>query len=263
MSASEHFEAGQLDEAIAAAIAEVKAKPTDIAARCFLAELSCFAGEFDRTDRQLDTLSTQDPEAAAGVAEFRQLVRAAIAREECFTQGRVPEFLEQPTPYQESQLKAIVALREGNAGEAATLLAEAEEARAELPGKRGETAFDDCRDLDDLLAGTLEVLSTTGKYFWIPFAKVNSITFAPPQYPRDLLWRRVELDVEGGPDGVVYVPVIYPGTAEESDTALRLGRATDWRGGDDSPVRGVGQKTWLVGDEDVPILELESLTFGE
>ena len=30
------------------------------------------------------------------------------------------------------------------------------------------TAFDDLRDVDDLLAGSIEVLTTTGKYYWIP-----------------------------------------------------------------------------------------------
>jgi protein involved in temperature-dependent protein secretion len=36
---------------------------------------------------------------------------------------------------------------------------------------------------------------------------------------------------------------------------------TDWRGGDGGPVRGTGQRTFLVGEESVSILELKEITF--
>ncbi len=48
MNASELYEAGQLHEAVEAAISDVKGKPTDITLRYRLAELLCFAGDFDR-----------------------------------------------------------------------------------------------------------------------------------------------------------------------------------------------------------------------
>ena len=39
--------------------------------------------------------------------------------------------------------------------------------------------------------------------------------------------------------------------------AARLGRATDWTESD--PIRGTGQRTLLVGDEAIPMLELGTL----
>ena len=68
MSAREHYEAGRLDEALAAAKADVKAKPTDVSRRRFLSELLCFAGEIDKADVQLDAASEMDPKQAVGVA---------------------------------------------------------------------------------------------------------------------------------------------------------------------------------------------------
>ena len=59
----------------------------------------------------------------------------------------------------------------------------------------------------------------------------------------------------------MYVPILYPGTADETDDNIRLGRLTDWRGGDSTPVRGVGQRTFLVDDEARSIMELKALTF--
>ena len=43
---------------------------------------------------------------------------------------------------------------------------------------------------------------------------------------------------------------------------MRLGRMTDWRGGEGGPVRGVGQRMFVVGEEDRSIMELKELTFN-
>ncbi len=80
---------------------------------------------------------------------------------------------------------------------------------------------------------------------------------------RDLLWRCAHLIVRGGPDGEVFLSVLYPGAASEVNDQIRLGRSTDWRGGDGVPVRGVGQRTFLVGEDARPILELQTVTFDQ
>ena len=44
--------------------------------------------------------------------------------------------------------------------------------RPVVAGRRDGTDFADFRDADDLWAGNFEVLTTTGKYFWIPTERV-------------------------------------------------------------------------------------------
>jgi type VI secretion system protein ImpE len=61
----------------------------------------------------------------------------------------------------------------------------------------------------------------------------------------------------------VFVPVLYAGTYAEADDTLRLGRMTDWRGGDGTPVRGVGQRTFLGGDDAWPIMEVKEVTLEQ
>src|SRR4029077_19094874 len=90
---------------------------------------------------------------------------------------------------------------------------------------------------------------------------IESLEFREPARPRDLLWRRTHLIIRDGPDIEVFCPVLYAGSSAEADDSLRLGRATDWRGGDGTPVRGVGQRTFLVGEEATPILEVQTVTF--
>lgn len=260
-SAADLFRAGKLDEAIASAQAALRKAPTDLGARVLLAELLAFAGNLERADVILDAASTIDPSTAMVVAEFRQLVRADMARRQLFRDGRVPEFLAEPTDAQRLQLAALVALRAGDAADAAKGAAAAEAARPRTPGSHGQTAFDDFRDVDDLLAGSFEVLTTTGKYYWIPTERVLSVEFHAPKRPRDLLWRRASMSVNQGPDGDVYIPTIYA-TDETMTDLQRLGRETDWRQSGNGPVRGVGQRVFLVGDDDLALMDLTALRFG-
>ena len=261
MTAKECYQAGDLTGAAAAATEEVKQRPTDVARRLFLAELLCFTGELERADKQLDALGHQDPQTAMVVAMLRQLVRAEQARRDFFAEGRLPEFLEPPPAYLRLHLEASIRLREGRPDEAARLLDDAEQQRPHCAGTAGDAAFDDFRDIDDLTAPLLEVLTSTGKYYWIPVQRVELIEMRPPERPRDLLWRRAHVIVHGGPDGEVFLPSLYAGSSAEADDRLRLGHLTDWRGGDGSPNRGAGQRMFLVGEEAQGIMELETIAF--
>lgn len=260
MSASELYEAGKLKEAIAAQNEEVKKHPEDTGRRGFLCELLCFAGDFERADKHLEVIGKQDSKAMIGVALFRQLVRAEQARQQFYSEGRLPEFLTEPAEHLKLHLEASIRIREGNLAEAAEFLARAEEQRPKLPGTCDEQPFDDLRDLDDLTAPIFEILTSNGKYYWVPAEQVELIEFHPPERPRDLLWRRGHMIVSGGPDGEVYFPTVYVGSLTDADERIHLGRVTDWRTAVGAPVRGIGQRTFLVGDVDKPILQIQNIT---
>jgi type VI secretion system protein ImpE len=253
------FRDGKLAQAIAAATDTVKQSPTDIGARLLMAELLLFDGKLERADMILEAAAAVDPSAALVIAEFRQLLRAEKTRREVMTDGRVPEFLGQPTPTQTHLLQALVALRADDAAGAAAAAQAAEESRPAVAGTGDGAAFADFRDADDLSAGNFEVLTTTGKYFWVPTECVVSMEFHPAKRPRDLYWRRCSMIVRDGPDGEVYLPAIYP-TAEPAGGTLKLGRGTEWT--ESTPVRGKGQRLFLVGEEGVPMQQLSTLDFA-
>jgi type VI secretion system protein ImpE len=261
MTAQDHYQSGDLGAAITAALEAVKQHPTDGKHRGFLCELLCLTGDLERADRQLDALLTQEPEVAAGIGLFRQLIRAEQARQQFFADGRLPEFLDQPSPVLRLHLEASVLLRDGKAAEAAALLDRAEAERIHVKGTCDGKAFDDMRDLDDLTAPFFEVLTSNGKYYWIPIERVESMELHAPARPRDLLWPRVHMIVAGGPDGEVYLPALYVGSHADADGRIRLGRVTDWRGGEGKPVRGFGQRTFLLGEESRPLLEIREIEF--
>lgn len=257
MTAVEHYQAGRLNDAIADAIAAVKAAPTDLAKRTVLAEMLCFSGDLERADKHLDALAQQNPELGPGVALFRQLIRAELARKQFYEEGRVPEVVQQPSDSVRARLEASVALREQDMAAAKASLDEAN--AAALPrGMVNETECNMFRDLDDLTADVFEVLTPNGKYYWIPMELVVSIEFRNPESPRELMWRPAEMTVRDGPEGEVYLPTLYYGSSRAEDDATKLGRATEWHdvGG---IMRGIGQRMFLVGDEAKSILELASL----
>jgi len=261
VNAGELFRSCRLKEAITAALEEVRNNPTDAGRRLFLSELLCFSGELERADNQLDAVATGDAKIMPWILTFRQLIRAEQHRREVFTQGRPPEFLCRPEGAVKLLLEAATFARQGALQDAARLLDQAEQARPRVKGTCDGASFEDFRDLDDQVSCILEVLTTQGNYYWIPLDQIESIEFHKPVRSRDLLWRCTHLIVRDGPDGEVYVPVLYPGAAEESQDDLRLGRRTDWRGGDEIAVRGVGQRTFLVGDDARAIIELSTVTF--
>ena len=258
-SVSDLLRAGQLNDAITVANAAVRTAPTDIAQRVLLAELLLFAGNLERADVILDAAGQFDPSVAVVVSEFRQLLRAETARRQVLTEGRTPEILGSLSPDGQASLAALTALRSQDTTQAALHVAQAEALRPHTPGIANDQPFTDFRDADDLLPGHIETLTTTGKYFWVPLARIESMLFHPPKRQRDLFWRRCSMSVQAGPEGDVYVPALYY-TPTPSDTAHQLGRATSWQE-ENGIVRGVGQKIFMAGEHDYPIMDLHTVEF--
>jgi len=263
MTAHELYREGRLGDAIASLIAIVKKKPLDQESRGLLCELMIIQGQLERADKQLDLLAHQTPEQAMGISLFRQLIRAEEVRRQFFSQGRIPEVLIEPDALMQKYLQASVLLREGNLSEAQSVLTLVESERPVPSGTCNGVDFTEFRDLDDRTSGVLEVLTSTGKYYWVPFELITRIEFHAPSRPLDLLWRRATLETSiEHAEGDVYLPCIY----YQSDDAImtdahRLGRETDWLGCDDEPAQGIGQRLFLVGEEALPMMELEEIVF--
>jgi type VI secretion system protein ImpE len=263
-TADQYFREGQLTAAIEAVTRDVKERPGDCGRRGFFAELLCFAGEFERADRQLEVMADLDSGIAAGVAAFRQLIRGELARREFFLSGRLPELIGPPPEHLRLALEASIRIREQALTEAASLLAEAERRRPRIKVRCNGAELDEFRDLDDLTAFFFEIVAGNGNYYVVPIERVLRISLRPPQRPRDLFWRPADLAVQDGPEGEVFLPVLYvppPGAAPEflADSAIRLGRRSDWIGGEAGPLRGIGQRCFLAGDETLSLMELQEL----
>ncbi len=265
MNALELFNSGDLQNALAAAKQSVRDAPGDAEARSMLCQMFCFQNDWERADKQLEILGQQHSQMLVGVSLLRQLVRAEISRREFFAEGALPEVVSTPGEYMNLQMKALLEFREGNRAAACEALKQAVESAPGFSGKVNGEPFEGGQDLDDLVGGFFEILTTNGKYYFLPMTMVESIEFREPSRMQDQIWRSATIEVSDGPNGEVYFPVTYfrdPAFATNVDDASILGRKTDWVGPDDDLVRGLGQKEFLFGDNVYSIMELKKLEIG-
>jgi type VI secretion system protein ImpE len=197
---------------------------------------------------------------ADGVLSYRALLTAEQARARLFATGEgSPQRMTTSPLDPEPFLGALRRLRAGDAAEASRLVALGEESRPARSGAADGTAFADFRDADDIVAGFLEVFGH-GLYGWIPLSEIQRLEFAPPKLFRDLLWRETTITLVTGAASTLFVPVRYALSERHADDPLRLGRATDWRD-EGGVITGIGQRTFLVGEEARSVLELQEVVF--
>jgi type VI secretion system protein ImpE len=258
MNAGELFKAGKLQAAVDAQLQEVKRHPADQAKRLFLFELLVFSGDLDRARRQIDAVTYGEAERDTVVAGYRRLLDAEQDRRKLFQDGKKPQFLGPQPEHVQWRLEAINCLRGNQQKEALELLNRANAAVAPQVGMLNATPFTSLRDADDLFAHVLEVMAK-GVYSWVPLEVIDSLALNPPRQPRDLIWFPARLDLRDGQSGEVFLPVLYPGTYEQPDEQLKLGRLTDWKSAEGGPVLGVGLRTFVAEGHAVPLLDWREL----
>ena len=230
MKAQALYREGRLSEAIAAAGESVRDNPADPRLRTFLFELLCFAGEYDRAEKHLQLLASGNKDREVGALLYHAAIHAEQTREEMFSKGETP--LESPAKI--------------------------------VGGVLNGTPFEAIEDADPRIGPRLEVFAA-GNYMWVPFEHVASLKIEPPKRARDLLWAPALLRTGPGFQNVelgeVLLPVMSPRTCRHADESVRLGRMSVWEEEDGQPIP-YGQKMLLVDGEEVPLLEIRSLTIG-
>ena len=251
---------GNLSAAIESAINLVKTNPTNEAARIFLFELSCFAGDWERAERQLEVIGHQDTDAMIGSKIYQGNFHGERDRLKYFSEGQKPEFMSPKPAYLDTLMAANNRLREGNAEEARQLLDEVEENRPAFKVSINGEGFSDFRDYNDLTMCVFEVL-LRGSYLWIPFEQVQKIDFFKPKTLRDLYWIQTKVELINGTNGEMFIPALYPNTWKSSNDQVRLGRMTDWRDVGAETYAGEGMRIFWMDGRDKSILDIETLEF--
>lgn len=253
------FDAGKLGAAIEELLSEVKANPTDVSRRTFLFELLCFAGEWDRAERQLDVIGHQSTQAELGVAVYRNLIKAERDRQRLVPDCLQPHFLSEPPAYVDMHLDAINRLREGNVEQARKALDIAEEERPAFSGRVDGQQFQDFRNYDDLFGPVLELI-VQDKYTWLPIEHIVRIEIEAPKQLRDLLWIGASIETRDK-ELKAFLPTLYPGTSQHTDDQVRLGRMTDWKQIGEELYLGAGLHLFAIDGEEKALLEVRSVEF--
>ncbi len=259
MIAKELFAAGQLDAAIAQLNLDAQADPGNYSLRTFLCGLLCFAGNYDRAERQLSILEEESEEARTGVAEYREAIAAERQRKLFFDAGQRPELLLGQPIYADAYLQGVDLVRAGSHAEAKELLSRAAAVSPKIKASINGYSCSNLRDIDDRFGPFLEV-HVHGLYTWIAMEQLTRLRLVPPTTLRDLLWAPALL--EAGDTAIqVLLPVLYPGSAQHPGEQVRLGRMTDWRDNDAGLTLGIGQRIFVADDCEVAALEVRDVRF--
>jgi type VI secretion system protein ImpE len=260
MDAKALLDAGKLSAAVEQLIQDVRTHPVDSRLRTFLFELLCFAGDYQRAERQLDVIAQQNAGVEVGALTYRNVLAAERARIAVAKDDSLPTFLLEPPPFAKLHVTALHRLREGKPAEARVLLMQAEKLQPLVSGKVDGTAFSDFYDGDAVLSPFLETI-IRDRYVLVPFAQVKRFTVSPPKRLRDLLWAPGSLETLNGPAGDVFFPVLYSGSFRHDDDQVKLGRMTDWEDAGEGLQRGMGQRLFFVDDREKSILEIREIEF--
>lgn len=260
-TAKELLDAGNLKGAIEQVTREVKSNPSEMRQRTFLFELLCFAGEYDRAEKQLEVIGHQSAQAELGVQVYRNNLKAERDRKRLFADGLAPHFLTEPPAYVDLHLGAINRLREGNTEEARSLLDRAEEERPALSGVLNGQQFLDFRDYDDLIGSVLEVI-VHDKYTWVPLEQIKQIEIPAPKQLRDLMWTPARIEAIDGTIGEVFIPALYAGSSDHPNDQVKLGRMTDWIQVNKLQNSPAGLRLFMVDGDDRAMLEVRNVEFN-
>lgn len=255
------LDGGNLNGAIEQTLSAVKSNPTDATARTFLFELSCFAGNWDRAEKQLEVIGHQDVNAMIGAQIYKQNISAERDRLRHFADGLMPECAMTPPKYVEKLLIVNNHIRENRFSEARQMLDEIEEERPAFSGKINGEEFNDFRDYNDLTSCVLEAI-IKGSYTWLPFEQVKRLKFGEKKHLRDYYWIQAEFEMINGTNGELFLPALYANSWKSEDDQIRLGRTGDWHDIGEDIYVGEGLRTFQFDGGYKPISEIETLEFN-
>lgn len=258
-----------LAETLARVEGEIKSRPADADLRATFVQLLCLAGNWTRASTQLKSWGALKPQAKPTVTLLEQAVAGEVQRAAVFAGQAAPTMPGEAFNWAEGLLSALNADAAGKSELAEELRAAAFDAAEVNPGVVKQRENDEVQALEWLIDGDGRLgpvceLIVNGRYTWLPFAAISELRFKAPVSVTDLVWRHTSVRLIDGSEQVCQIPVRYPFDAEAPD-ALRLASVTEWQPLDRAGVQftGQGQKTWLSGDADYPLLSLEVLTFAE
>ena len=254
------LDAANLDGAIEVALNSVRSMPTDVTARTFLFELSCFAGNWERAGKQLDVIGQQSVDAMVGAQIYKQNLQAERDRLDYFAVGKMPECLIAPPGYIEKLRFANNFVRENHLPEARSALDEAETERPAFSGKLNGEDFKDFRDCNDLIPYVFESI-VKGSYTWLPFEQVRRINFTKAKSLRDFFWMQAEVEMINGTKGEMFLPALYANSWKSDNNEIRLGKTVDWHDIGEDIYVGEGLRVFQVDGGHKAISEIETIEF--
>ncbi|MBC7479187.1 MAG: tetratricopeptide repeat protein [Pseudorhodobacter sp.] len=261
MTPEDHLKAGDPAAALEALQALVRAKPADAKLRIFLFQLLCVLGDWNRAIRQLKVCGELDPGALQMAQAYREAIICEVYREKVFAGDKAPLVFGEPQEWLAWLIEAQKLLAAGNVEAAAELRGKAFDAAPATSGTLDGTDFDWIADADMRFGPVLEAV-VNGRYFWLPFSQIASITFDPPTDLRDAVWTAATIKLANEGSVVAFIPSRYPMSGQKGTAGEKLSRATSWVDAGAETFVGTGQRLLSTDKGDVALLDARLISFN-
>jgi type VI secretion system protein ImpE len=258
MTSAELVQAGQLEEGLTALQTEIRNKPEDNRLRIFLFQLNCVLGRLDKALTQLQVIASLDSETMLLAQIFRPVIACELLRREVFAGKRTPLIFGEPMEWMGSLINANELVAKGEFSAAAESRGKAFEGAPTSAGKINGEPFEWIADVDSRMGPMLEAF-VDGKYYWIPFCRIQKIESEKPTDLRDLVWMPVQFTWTNGGAAPGHIPARYPGTEDSTDGPLRLVRKTEWQEKPADTNLGLGQRVLATDANEYPLLGCRSI----
>lgn len=253
------LQAGQTEEALAAAKADVRSKPQDVELRVWLFALHCVLGRWDKAANDLAAITSLDASWTVPGRVYQRSIGAEAVRADVFAGRAKPLIMGEPEEWLAWNVQALALESAAKPSEAWELRRRAFEAAPEYPCKVDDQACQWISDVDRRLGPVLEAF-LDGKYYWIPFGQLRRIELTPPEFLVESVWLPAKVVVNGGGELAAQLPTRYPGTETAADGTLCLARRTEWvelpEGG-----KPLGQKRFESESADFGLLSVHCIEF--
>lgn len=253
--------AGDARAALAQLKQEVRKAPRDAALRTFLFQLFCIFGEWDRALTQLTAAGELDPLATPMVQAYRATIRCEVLRGRVFAGTRTPTVFGEPEPWMSLLIEATRVLAAGRVAEAAGLRDAAFEQAPAATGTIDGEPFAWIADADPRLGPMLEAI-VEGKYYWVPFHRLQGLDIEAPEDLRDQVWMPAHFVWSNGGEAIGFIPTRYPGAEQETDDALALARRSEWDERSEGWFLGRGQRMLATDAGEFALMDVRRIAFA-
>jgi type VI secretion system protein ImpE len=257
MKAEELLKEGKLDETLKTLQQVVREDPANAKPRVFLFQLFSILGDWKRANTQLQVLSEMDSDSMMLARIFEPVLICEAIRADVFAGKRTPIIFGEPPEWIGSLAEAVALFGKGEFKAGVKLRDQAFETAPVSAGKVNGESFEWIADADERLGPILEVI-LEGRYYWVPFCRIQKVFIQPVTDLRDLVWVPAQFVWQNGGEASGHIPARYPGTEKSKESGLRLARKTEWL--DQSGVyTGLGQRVLATDANEYPLLEIRTI----
>lgn len=261
MLVSDLLREGRVDDALAQLQGDVRKNPADAKLRVLLFQLLAVLGQWDRAANQLEVVGEMDAKALPMVQTYRTALQCEVLRSAVFAGDKTPLVFGDPEDWLARLVESVRLSAKGEHAHATSLRTEALDGAPATAGTIDDQPFEWIADADSRLGPVCEAI-INGKYYWVPFHRLQAIAIEAPTDLRDCVWMPVRLTFANGGETVALVPSRYPGSEKSGEGLVRLARKTEWSEVSAGTYHGLGQRMFATDQGEYALMDVRHVTLG-